>query len=272
MSLRTVQRSLFRGGSRTYFTSSMFFPPAVQSEVSALYAFVRTADDFVDRVPQDEGGFADFRESFRRSRLGSPSGNGIVDSFVGLARRRAFDPDWIDAFLDAMEADLHRRHYDTVAETLGYVHGSAEVIGFFMARILGLPDESLPYAGLLGRAMQYINFIRDIAEDLTLGRRYLALATTGLPSLAPDHARTFSDRFHSFMAFHLGLYREWQREAEQGFRFIPRRYLIPIKTASDMYAWTAGRIERDPFIVYDRKVKPRRVRILAAALGNALSP
>ena len=33
-------------------------------------------------------------------------------------------------------------------------------------RIMGLSEESLPYARLLGKAMQYINFIRDVKEDL----------------------------------------------------------------------------------------------------------
>ena len=55
-------------------------------------------------------------------------------------------------------------------------------------------------------------------------------------------------------------------------QLIPLRYLVPIKTASDMYKWTAARIEKNPFIVYKWKVKPSKMRILSAALSNLAAP
>jgi phytoene synthase len=61
----------------------------------------------------------------------------------------------------------------------------------------------------------------------------------------------------------------WQREAERGYHFIPYRYLLPIKTAADMYIWTARRIERNPMIVYEGKVKPPKARIVLQGLFNA---
>ena len=41
-----------------------------------------------------------------------------------------------------------------------------------MAKIMELPSESYESAMHLGRAMQFVNFIRDIDEDLWLGRNY----------------------------------------------------------------------------------------------------
>jgi 15-cis-phytoene synthase len=145
------------------------------------------------------------------------------------------------------------------------------VIGLFMARIMDLPEAALPYARLLGRAMQYINFIRDIDEDLHLGRRYLPLGPSGLSSLDADYSLAHPDEYRTFIDFHLGLYKGWQKEAEKGFAMIPRRYRIPIRTASDMYRWTAYRIQNDPWVVFRRKVKPGKSRIVLQALGNALA-
>ena len=65
-------------------------------------------------------------------------------------------------------------------------------------------------------------------------------------------------------------YLEWQTEARKGYRFIPRRYRIPIKTASDMYSWTASRIARDPFVVFRRQVKPAKGRVILSALWNVI--
>jgi phytoene synthase len=210
-----------------------------------------------------------------RALGGHPCGDPVIDAYVELSARKGFDPGWTRAFLDAMEADLVKREYATLEETLGYVYGSAEVIGLFMARILDLPERALPYARLLGRSMQYINFIRDIAEDRRLGRRYPPVAGTPLAGTTVDPldeswVRGHPGEFRSFLAHHLRLYRAWQAEAEKGFRYIPRRLRIPIMTASDMYNWTAARIERRPPIVFRRRVKPPASRIVAQVLANAL--
>jgi phytoene synthase len=270
VSVERLHYTTFKQGSRTYFNSSLFFPAQVRRDVFVLYGFVRVADDLVDRIPQDAEGFHAFAAAYRRARRGFPAGQPIIDSFVELGRRRDFDPAWADAFLHSMELDLSKRQYNTLEETLEYIHGSAEVIGLYMARLLGLPEASYPHAQRLGRAMQYINFIRDIEEDRSLGRRYLPLEGTPLRSLDREYVQTRVEEFDRFVRFHLDKYRIWQREAEQGFRYIPRRYLIPIKTAADMYDWTARVIERDPTIVFRRKVRPSKLRIRLAVLANTL--
>jgi phytoene synthase len=119
--------------------------------------------------------------------------------------------------------------------------------------------------------MQYINFIRDIDEDVQLGRRYLPLEQCGLRELSPESARRYPHRFSAFVHEHLRRYCQWQQEAEAGYRFLPRRYLVPIKTAADMYAWTGRVISADPLVVFRRKVKPGKLRIVLRGLANAAS-
>jgi 15-cis-phytoene synthase len=68
----------------------------------------------------------------------------------------------------------------------------------------------------------------------------------------------------------LETYKSWQETAEKGFKYIPYRYLIPIKTASDMYNWTARKIEEDPFVVYQRKVKPSSPKIVSNIFSNSI--
>jgi len=271
MKVTQTHYETFKRGSKTYFNSSLFFPEYIRRDVFALYGFVRVADDFVDSTPQDAEGFYRFTKRYRQAMAGEPSGDTIVDSFVELLRRREFDPKWVDAFLHSMELDLSKRCYDSLDETLEYIYGSAEVIGLFMARIMDLPFRSYESAKLQGRAMQYINFIRDIDEDLSLGRRYLPLDGSSLVKLERDYVSKQADEFCSFVRHHLDLYRRWQAEAESGYHFIPKRYLIPVKTASDMYRWTARRIERNPLVVYTRKVKPPKIRIMLQVFKNALT-
>jgi phytoene synthase len=263
---------IFRRGSRTYFNSTRFFPPRVRRDVTCLYAFVRSADDFVDRLPQDREGFEAFRQTYLSCRNGHTSSGGpIVDSIVELASRRGFEPAWLDAFLDSMAMDLTKNEYQNIDDVMAYMYGSAEVIGLMMARIMDLTDEASSFARLIGRAMQYINFLRDIKEDLSFGRSYLPadeVREVGLASLAEKDVHSRPDVFRAFVRKQIARYRDWKAEAEKGYALIPRRYRIPIRTAADMYDWTARRIEADLFIVFGGPVKPSRGRILQAGFHN----
>jgi phytoene synthase len=170
-----------------------------------------------------------------------------------------------------MDWDLVKKAYRTRKETLRYMYGSAEVVGLMMARILGLPEKAEEPARYLGRAMQHINFIRDIREDLLLGRTYFPLdemKKAGLKILKDDS----DTHFRPFIKRQLALYREWQARGEKGFALIPRRFRIPVRTASDMYNWTARTIARNPGVVFRKKIKPSLPRVLFTALINTLCP
>jgi len=266
---------IFRSGSKTYYFSSRFFPPSVRKDVYALYGFVRTADNLVDIQPVDPAQFHTFRKTYSNAlKTGEPCGDVIIDAFLELQGRKRFDPAWTEAFLDSMEHDLVKSSCDSLDEVLAYIYGSAEVIGLYMARIMDLEEAAFPFAAMLGRAMQYINFIRDIQEDNELGRRYLPLAGSNLSSLEHAYAIGRQEEFNAFLRTEIKRYQAWQKEAEKGYRFIPRRYRIPIMTAADMYCWTAQQIALDPMVVYRKRVKPPKTRILrrgfARSLGVAL--
>ncbi len=265
-------QSIFKKGSKTYFYSTLFFPREIKEDVSILYGFVRKADDFVDSVPQRANEFMEFKAGYARAVEGCPTDDLVTDLFADLAHRKGFRSQWVDAFLGSMESDLSVSSYDTFEQLDRYLYGSAEVVGLMMARIMDLPNESYAAARHLGKAMQYINFIRDIEEDLALGRSYFPgdeMERFGLESLAHDLTSQHPDRFRAFIRDQIRRYRSWLRIAAEGFAYIPRKYLIPIKTASDMYSWTADQIAANPFIVYTRKVKPSILRIVSRATLNA---
>ena len=267
--------SIFKEGSRTYFYSSLFFPTYMRKDVFALYGFVRKADNFVDSIPQDVNGFYEFKDKYYKAINGNKTNDIIVNSFVKLAEKKKFDPEWTDAFLNSMESDIKKSRYETIDETIDYMYGSAEVIGLYMAKIMDLPDNAMYYAKHLGRAMQYINFIRDIADDLKLGRVYLPaddMKKNGIISLDYKYVKQNSDKFTDFIHKQLEYYCKWQQIAEEGYKYIPKRYLIPVKTASEMYNWTAEQIFKNPLIVYSKKVKPMVKQIISTTVLNVIDP
>jgi 15-cis-phytoene synthase len=270
------QSKIFKKGSRTYFVSSLFFPPDLRKKVTILYAFVRTADDFVDSTVADSAGFADFEDRYREGFMRGHSEDSIIGPFLLLAKNHNFDPSWVESFLAAMRSDLHHSPCTTLAETEQYMYGSAEVVGLMMSRLMDLPEISFPFAQKLGKSMQYINFLRDIEEDRLLNRIYLPkkeYTALGLPSLTLESARQCPEVFKHFVALQVARFEKWSDEAKEGYQFIPVRARIAIATATDMYRWTAYQILRDPFVVFAKKVKPSRQRIIGQGtknLGKAL--
>ena len=121
--------------------------------------------------------------------------------------------------------------------------------------------------------MQYINFIRDIAEDNELGRQYFPVSELqkyGLPSTKMADAYRHPAAFREFIEAQLAYYTEWQAEASKGFKYIPHSQRIALRTAVDMYNWTAHTIAKNPFIVFDKKIKPSKSRVVARALVRSI--
>lgn len=172
-----------------------------------------------------------------------------------------------------MEMDLTKNEYANKEELNEYIYGSAETVGLMMARSLDLDRKAEKSAKLLGHAMQYINFLRDINEDLELGRTYFPkteLDKVGLPGLDYKSVTENQSAFTEFVNNQFDYYSSVQKEAEKGYKYIPKNYLIPIKTASDMYNWTAERIKEKPMIIYSKKVKPSVTKICCRVCYNML--
>ncbi|MFB6203647.1 MAG: phytoene/squalene synthase family protein [Candidatus Nanohaloarchaea archaeon] len=265
-------RRIFRDGSTSYYYSSLFLPSGVKEDVFRLYAFVRTADDFVDSEPQDRQGFYSFREDTERALETGESDRKVIEALLE-ARENGIEDDWIEAFLDAMEMDLEKSRYETVDETLEYTYGSAEVIGLMMCEILDLDPGAKEPAQLMGRAMQYANFLRGVKEDNGLGRQYLPqeeVERHGLEDLSREEARGNPEKFREFMRAEIDRYRQWSDEARKGLKYIPYRSRVPVDLSSRLYRWTAERIEKRPLRVYEEKVRPSKTRIAYELLRSAV--
>ncbi len=266
-------RGIFERGSTTYFTASLFFSKALREKVTTVYAFVRVADDFVDATPQDKKGFDSFYAGYQAAWNGKPVASEIINNFVALAQSEDFSQDWIEAFFGAMRADLSKTEYATLEELEEYMFGSAEVIGLMLAKLMRLPPAAAQSAKMLGKAMQYCNFLRDIKEDIALGRTYIPATTLqqfGFSRLSEKSARSKPAQFAALMRSQVKQYDKWMNETTDGFQYIPWRERLAIQTAAKMYTWTARTIATDPFTVFSHKIKPSKALIMLTALKSII--
>lgn len=263
---------IIKNASKTFYIASLFFPKNIRHDVYVLYAFLRVSDDLVDSVPPKASEFKRLRKNLETSLAGKMSGDIIVDSFADLSIRRGIDKKTIFDYLDIQEIDLEKRSYDSYEELDKFIYGVAGVVGLMMAKIIGLREESFTGAMKLASAMQNVNIIRDISEDLLAGKIYLPqceLKNFGLPSsLSIAAANKYPEEYRKFINFQLSRARKLLTESRDSFRFIPQNSLLPIKIAADVYENVIKRISEDPLSIFYRKMKPKFWTIIKISLKN----
>jgi phytoene synthase len=277
-----IEKNIFRRGSTTYYWSSKFFPRSFRDDIFKLYSFVRIVDDYVDKTEPDITAFKHMLRRWKAAKKDlanfkpqdDSTAERVLQNIVYVVHRFKCDPAWVDAFLASMQMDIDSRQYTKLEDTLEYVYGSAEIIGLFMARILDLPEEAHEFAKKQGRAMQFINFIRDIDEDNGLGRCYFPgddLQEFGFSSLSKKEVSENQANFELFIQKQLDRYTEWQLDANKGFIYIPKRLRIALRTSVDAYNWTAKEIAKNPMIVYEKQIKPTKKRLLKTGIRRTIS-
>ena len=146
-----------------------------------------------------------------------------------------------------------------------YCYRVAGTVGVVMAHVLGMrdPERALPAAAALGMAMQRTNILRDIDEDLSAGRVYVARSTLQRfgGSLAPgDREALLRDQIARADALY-----------EHGYAGIEMlaRGQRAISAAAAMYREILRQIERDGYGARPgRAVVPRRRKLLVATIGR----
>ena len=147
-----------------------------------------------------------------------------------------------------MAMDLTTTGYPTYQDLLGYMEGSAAVIGTMMAPILEStdPPAARERARQLGLAFQLTNFIRDLSEDHRRGRVYLPaedLARFGVAraDLAPGPT---SPQVAELLAFEVARARAHYAAAEPGIALLVPSSRPCIRVAFDLYGGILDEVER----------------------------
>jgi 15-cis-phytoene synthase len=277
-------RALHRRYGRTYFLATRLLPADKRPHVHALYGFTRYADEIVDDTtragPADRArALRTWAEQFRAGLAGTRVEDPILPAVLHTIDVFALDREDFTSFLTSMAMDLEVTRYDTYEELLGYMEGSAAVIGTMMLPILGAADRRTARepARQLGLAFQLTNFIRDIGEDLERGRIYLPGTDLRRFGVTEADLRTASVDQHAnatiqaLVRFEVERAREHYAAAAPGITMLARTSQACIRTAFHLYGGILDEIERaeyDPFV--RRAVVPtrRRLRVAMRSMGT----
>jgi phytoene synthase len=272
-----------RRNARNFYFAFLSLPAAQRRAVYALYAFCHESDEIADSLPAakaagrgenssavlsvDEsqgalsgtgskhsddlerrrGGLAAMRERLANAARGEPTTDrdrALADAIDRFGVREA---DLADV-LTGVEMDLEPVRIETYDELRTYCYHVASAVGLATLPILSAgaaPTDTMREKAIdLGLGMQYVNVLRDVDEDLGLGRVYLpleALAAHGADE-ATLRGRTMTDGLHAVVADHAARARALLERGRQLLADLPRAGRACPWLLSEIYGRILARI------------------------------
>ncbi|MCU1393171.1 MAG: crtB [Ilumatobacteraceae bacterium] len=268
-------RTLNRRYGTTYYWSTYALPAVKRHHVWALYAFCRYADDIVDDLgdaspAQRCAALDDFGNRFFEALDAGRSDDLVLKAVVHTVRAFGHDRETFKRFLHSMAMDLTIDSYRSWDDLLGYMDGSAAVIGEMMLPILEPSDQrAFTHARDLGLAFQLTNFLRDVDEDLDRGRIYIPLEDLDRFGADPTR-RTVDQAWRALMQFEIERCRELYRSADLGVAMLPPASARCVSAARSLYSQILVRIEDAGYDVFHGRARVPTAQKLAKVASVAL--
>jgi 15-cis-phytoene synthase len=267
-----VCRRITRHHARTFYFASACLPRETRTHAYAIYGFCRWADNGVDDA-RDRAEASEklnlAREALDLAYSSHPAPPGLL-AFRRTIRLRSIPKELFEALLDGMEMDLDVTRYASFAELDRYCYRVAGVVGLMMTHVFGYRSECCwPNALELGTAMQLTNILRDVAEDLRMGRVYLP--QDELARFGVDEAQLFEGRvdanFRALMRFQIDRARRYYAESEAGIHWlVGDSSRLTVRVMGRLYGGILGAIERQGLDIFRKRARvttPRKLATLA---------
>lgn len=249
---------IIAANSKSFYKSFSMLPKESRKAVWAIYAFCRTVDDIVDEGADPAAQLTLFKKEFQDFLSGdfdpmNPMWLALSDVFHNYD----MDAEAFKSMIEGQEMDLQHRHFQTLQDVLGYSYHVASSVGLMLLPVLA-PGKTVVLkegAIALGYAMQITNILRDIDEDLQMGRLYLPAELMEKYNLGLDDLR----RGAVTPAF-ISVWEEMADEAEHQYRKAfetineyPVSSRIPVKGAGMVYREILTTIRKKDYNVFGQK-------------------
>ncbi|MGB0982154.1 MAG: phytoene/squalene synthase family protein [Winogradskyella sp.] len=166
--------------STSFSMATKMLSDSIRQDIYNIYGFVRFADEIVDTFHDydKEKLFKRFEADLELALADKISLNPILNAFQFTYHKYGIDKHLVDAFMNSMRLDLHKKDYLTEQEYKAYIYGSADVVGLMCLKVFvngdtEKYDDLKATAMRLGSAFQKVNFLRDLKADFEdLSRTY----------------------------------------------------------------------------------------------------
>jgi len=196
----SVCRGIARSAAKNFYYGFAVLPRRKRNALSAVYAFMRRCDDITDDItlsPEDRNQrLAEWLDKVHRALAAQPTDDPVLLGLTDAQRTYQIPIGLLDQLAYGTAADLDHvqptpaagaplvARYQTFEELRQYCYGVASVVGLVCIKIFGYRDPAAEaLAERCGLAFQLTNIIRDVKEDVAMGRVYFPqqdLAQCGL--------------------------------------------------------------------------------------------
>ncbi|HUA08303.1 MAG TPA: squalene/phytoene synthase family protein [Candidatus Acidoferrales bacterium] len=254
-----------RREAKNFYWGFISLPREQRNAIYALYDFARQVDDEADgavNTPDLSGRLRKHRERIARCVRGEyEDGDAVMQVLAAAVARFAIPEHELQMLIDGCEMDGTVVRYENWDELKRYCSLVASVVGRMCVRIFGFDDEeALDRADDLGIALQLTNILRDVREDVGLGRIYLPredLRRFGITeewlaqrdavlTSSPQAIVDGREGWGGLVAFEASRAREYFERGYEVLDYIERRPAACVRTMAGIYERILEKIERDP--------------------------
>jgi len=201
----SVCRHIARTAAKNFYYGFLLLPHRKRNALSAVYAFMRHADDISDdpAIPPEQRcqKLDEWMKALRRVVDGERTDDPVLFALADAQKRYNIPLDLLEKLVHGTEMDLPSQpvqsqrlpaisdvtaapiasagdgpqlQYETFTQLYDYCYHVASVVGLVCIRIFGYRDpRAEKLAEEVGVAFQLTNILRDVKEDAALGRVYL---------------------------------------------------------------------------------------------------
>ena len=185
----SVCRHIARSAARNFYYGFLVLPSEKRDAISAVYAFMRRADDISDDpslpAQQRREKLEEWVQALRRISAGERTDDPVLFALADSQKRYNIPLDLLEKLVQGTEMDVPgakgapggagpQLQYETFDQLYDYCYHVAGVVGLVCIRIFGYRDpRAEKLAERTGIAFQLTNILRDVPEDARLGRVYL---------------------------------------------------------------------------------------------------
>jgi 15-cis-phytoene synthase len=185
----SVCRHIARSAAKNFYYGFLVLPSDKRNAISAVYAFMRKADDISDDPslpPQQRREKLDeWVNALRRVAAGERTDDPVLFALADSQKRYNIPLDLLEKLVQGTAMDVPcgkpapggtfpQLQYETFDLLYDYCYHVASVVGLVCIHIFGYRDpRAEKLAEQTGVAFQLTNILRDVREDVQLGRVYL---------------------------------------------------------------------------------------------------
>src|SRR5271167_1650330 len=187
----SVCKGITRTAAKNFYYAFLVLPRRKREALCAVYAFMRRCDDIADdptlSLPKRRQKLDIWLDALHRAQQGEPTDDAILLALTDAQRRFSIPAGLLDELALGTAMDVEEEEasaqttnapgltiqYKTFEDLRLYCYRVASVVGLVCIHIFGYRDPAAePLAERCGLAFQLTNIIRDVKEDVGMGRVY----------------------------------------------------------------------------------------------------